>query len=406
MTDNIERSETAADDIAKRDSSGKESSGENKISLDNNIDIRNTIMVVDDDPYMFNVLADFLKEAGYKVVLATKAETVFESIKTGLPDIILLDINLPGITGFEIAARLKSNQRTAGVPVIFMSVRTDAKDKVRAFDLGAVDYMTKPLNLEEAAARINTHLTIRNLQKSLEEKNARLSREISERKKMEEALRKSEEQIKTQLNEKEVLLKEIHHRVKNNLQIINSLLNLQSRNITDEDSLDVFEKCKNRIDSIALVHEKLYQSEDLANIDFGEYVNTLAVRLFDAYASRLPKVELKADVDKLFLQVNKAIPCALAVNELVMNSIKHAFPGSRAGEISVNLKILDNKKVSLTVMDDGVGLPADFAIDTPNTLGMQIINALVGQLHGSLRVEKGHGTTFIIDFPMSGEKDL
>lgn len=406
MTDNIERSETAADDNAKRDSSGKESSGENKISLDNNIDIRNTIMVVDDDPYMFNVLADFLKEAGYKVVLATKAETVFESIKTGLPDIILLDINLPGITGFEIAARLKSNQRTAGVPVIFMSVRTDAKDKVRAFDLGAVDYMTKPLNLEEAAARINTHLTIRNLQKSLEEKNARLSREISERKKMEEALRKSEEQIKTQLNEKEVLLKEIHHRVKNNLQIINSLLNLQSRNITDEDSLDVFEKCKNRIDSIALVHEKLYQSEDLANIDFGEYVNTLAVRLFDAYASRLPKVELKADVDKLFLQVNKAIPCALAVNELVMNSIKHAFPGSRAGEISVNLKILDNKKVSLTVMDDGVGLPADFAIDTPNTLGMQIINALVGQLHGSLRVEKGHGTTFIIDFPMSGEKDL
>ena len=373
--------------------------------MNENIDTRNTIMVVDDDPYMFNVLADFLKEAGYKVLLATKAETVFELLKTHVPDIILLDINLPGITGFEIAARLKSSHRTGSIPVIFMSVRTDSKDKVRAFDLGAVDYMTKPLNLEEAAARINTHLTIRNLQKTLEEKNSRLSREISERKKVEEALRKSEDQIKTQLKEKEVLLKEIHHRVKNNLQIINSLLNLQSRNITDKESLDVFEKCKIRIDSIALVHEKLYQSEDLANIDFGEYVNTLTVRLFDAYASRLPHVDLKTDVDKLYLQVNKAIPCALAVNELVMNSIKHAFPSGRKGTISLTLKTFDNKKVSLTVADDGVGLSEDFAIDDPATLGMQIINALVGQLHGSLRVEKGKGTTFIIDFPMAGKKD-
>lgn len=405
MTNNIERSETAANDVTKRDSSQERSSYENKISTDINIDIRNTIMVVDDDPYMFNVLADFLKEAGYKVLLATKAETVFELIKTTIPDIILLDINLPGITGFEIAARLKSNKRTASTPVIFMSVRTDSKDKVRAFDLGAVDYMTKPLNLEEAAARINTHLTIRNLQKSLEEKNARLSREIAERKKVEEALRKSEDQIKTQLKEKEVLLKEIHHRVKNNLQIINSLLNLQSRNITDPESLDVFEKCKNRIDSIALVHEKLYQSEDLANVDFGEYVKTLTVRLFDAYASRLPKVELKSDVDKLFLQVNKAIPCALAINELVMNSIKHAFPGGRQGEISVKLKALDNKNTSLIVADNGIGLPEDFDIETPNTLGMQIINALVGQLHGVLRVEKDKGTSFVIEFPMSSEKD-
>jgi two-component sensor histidine kinase len=362
-------------------------------------------MVVDDDPYMFNVLADFLKEAGYKVLLATKAETVFELIDTGLPDIILLDINLPGITGFEIAARLKAKRRTHSIPVIFMSARTDSKDKIRAFDLGAVDYITKPINLEEAAARINAHLTIRSLQKSLEEKNSRLSREIAERKKVEEALRKSEEQIKIQLKEKEVLLKEIHHRVKNNLQIINSLLNLQSRDITDKESQDAFEKCKNRIDSIALVHEKLYQSEDLANIEFGEYVNTLTVRLFDAYSAKLPEVKLKTDVDNLYLQVNKAIPCSLVINELVMNSIKHGFPGGRKGEISVELKTLGDTKVSLIVADNGIGLPENFQIDTPSTLGMQIIEALVGQLHGSLRVEKSKGTKFIVEFQVRGEKD-
>ena len=373
--------------------------------MTDSIDTRNSILVVDDDPYMFNVLADFLREAGYNVLLATKAETVFEIIGRELPDIILLDINLPGITGFEIAARLKANQRTRAIPVIFMSARTDSKDKVRAFDLGAVDYITKPINLEEGAARINTHLTIRNLQKSLEEKNSKLSREIAERKKVEEALRKSEEQIKASLKEKEVLLKEIHHRVKNNLQIINSLLNLQSRGIKDQESQDIFEKCKNRIDSIALVHEKLYQSEDLANVNFGEYVNTLTVRLFDAYSSRLPDVELKINVENLFLQVNKAIPCALVINELVMNSIKHGFPTGKGGEIAVELKMLDTDRVSLSVSDNGVGLPKNFEIAAPATLGMQIINALVGQLHGTLNVDKSKGTKFIINFTLKNDRD-
>lgn len=373
--------------------------------MSESIDTRNTILVVDDDPYMFNVLADFLREAGYKILLATQAKTVFETINKNLPDIILLDINLPGITGFEIAARLKKNEKTRSIPVIFMSVRTDSKDKVRAFDIGAVDYITKPINLEEAAARINTHLTLRSLQKSLEEKNIRLSREINERKKVEEALRKSEEKIKASLKEKEVLLKEIHHRVKNNLQIINSLLNLQSREIKDERSLDIFEKCKNRIDSIALVHEKLYQSEDLANVNFGEYVKTLTARLFDAYSSRLPDVSLAIDAADLYLQVNRAIPCALIINELVMNSIKHGFPAGRAGEIAVNLNISNSGKVLLIVADNGVGLPGDFNIDKPATLGMQIINALVGQLHGSLSVDKSKGTKFTIEFEAESERD-
>ncbi len=369
------------------------------------IDTRSTVLVIDDDPYMYNVLADFLKEAGYKVLLATQEKTVYEITAATPPDIILLDINLPGVTGFEIAAKLKAKQATRSIPVIFMSVRTDAKDKVRAFDLGAVDYITKPINLEEAAARINTHLTIRSLQKSLEENNARLSREITERKKVADALRKSEEQIKISLKEKEVLLKEIHHRVKNNLQIINSLLNLQSRSAKDKESQDIFEKCKNRIDSIALVHEKLYQSEDLANVNFGEYVNTLTARLFDAYSSRLPAVDLKTDVAPISLDVNKAIPCALLINELVMNAIKHGFPHGRKGEIAVALKISDKDKVSLAVADNGVGLPGNFAIDNPRTLGMQIIKGLVGQLHGALNVEKSGGTKFTIEFQLKNNPD-
>ncbi|MCK4764834.1 MAG: response regulator [Candidatus Aminicenantes bacterium] len=368
------------------------------------IDTRSSVLIIDDDPYMFNVLREFLDEAGYKVQVATRAETAFEVTGTNPPDIILLDINLPGTTGFVIASRLKAARATRDIPIIFMSVRTDAKDKVRAFTVGAVDYLTKPINLDEAAARINTHLTLRVLQKSLEEKNARLSREISERKKVETALRNSEEKIKISLREKEVLLKEVHHRVKNNLQIINSLLNLQSREVRDAKSLAVFEKCKNRIDTIALVHEKLYQSEDLANINFGEYVRTLTSRLFDAYATNLPAVELNIDADDLFLEVNKAIPCALVINELVTNSLKHAFPGGREGKVTVALKLQNSDKIALTVADNGVGLPGEFPVEKPETLGMQIINALVGQLHGFMQVDKSKGTKFTIEFRLK-EKD-
>ncbi len=362
------------------------------------IDTRNTILVVDDDPYMFNLLSDFLHEAGYKVLRATQAEKVFEVTGQTLPNIILLDINLPGADGFSIAAQLKANKETRDIPVIFMSVRSDSRDKVRAFELGAVDYLTKPINLDEAAARIDTHLTICSLQKSLEEKNARLIQEIADRKKVEEALRKSEEKIKASLREKEVLLKEIHHRVKNNLQIINSLLNLQSRDLRDKNSLAIFEKCKHRIDSIALVHEKLYQSENLANINFKEYMDTLATRLFNAYSARIPSVALRIEAANVFLDVGKAIPCALIINELLTNAIKHAFPIDKEGEIRLELNVFPGGKAVLVASDNGVGLPASIDNKNPGTLGLQIVNALVGQLHGRLLIDKSNGTKIIIEF--------
>lgn len=224
--------------------------------------------------------------------------------------------------------------------------------------------------------------------------------DISERK-------KAEEKLIASLAEKEVLLKEIHHRVKNNLQVINSLLSLQARRIKDKDSIAIFSECKNRINSISLVHEKLYESADLANINFGEYSRVLVQQLFNSHSPRLPDVNLNIKVENIPLQVNKAIPCALILNELVMNSIKFGFPKGQSGEIGVEFKKVGPGKIMLGVTDDGVGLPENVDIETPETLGMQIINALVRQLHGNIKIDRNNGTKFFVEFQINhdGEKD-
>jgi len=226
--------------------------------------------------------------------------------------------------------------------------------------------------------------------------NRNLEAEIIER-------NRAEDQLKDSLAEKEVLLKEVHHRVKNNLQLINSLLNLQSERIRDKESLAVFEECKNRVNSIALVHEKLYESNNLANINFGEYVRTLTAQLFDSFPTRPSIIRLKMDVADVFLEVSKAISCALVINELVTNAIKYGFPKdlNREGEVKIELIPTDEGTVTLIVADNGVGLPDNFDISSSKTLGMQIIKALVKKLHGSIAVDRSEGAKFSVEFPIN-----
>lgn len=229
--------------------------------------------------------------------------------------------------------------------------------------------------------------------------NARLyeeaQREITERKCVEEKLNLS-------LKEKEVLLKEIHHRVKNNMQIISSLLRLQSWHVKNKKMQEMYKASQNRIRSMALIHEKLYQSEDLARIDFSDYVRSLTRNLFSVYRVGMEDIDIKLDLDELHLDVNTAIPLGLIVNELVSNSLKHAFPEERAGrkEGKICLSLSSNGKgeVRLIVSDNGVGLPKDFDFRQTESLGLQLVNDLVEQLDGSLQVQRKRGTAFKITF--------
>jgi PAS domain S-box-containing protein len=200
------------------------------------------------------------------------------------------------------------------------------------------------------------------------------------------------------LKEKEVLLQEINHRVKNNLQIISSLLNLQSRDIQDPQVLRAFRTGQDRIGAMAMVHEKLYQSEDLARIDFGEYIKSLAGNLINSYGLGARDIGLKIDVDNILLGVDTAIPCGVIVNELVANSLKHEFPGDRAGEIVVSFREVDGQ-YTMMFKDNGVGMSEDLDLDRPSSLGLTIVNALTGQLGGTIGMGCNDGCEVSITFP-------
>jgi two-component sensor histidine kinase len=220
---------------------------------------------------------------------------------------------------------------------------------------------------------------------------------ISEHIAMAISRKRAEEQIKASLKEKDVLLKEIHHRVKNNMQIISSLIRLQSREIEDEKARRIFEISQNRIRSIALIHEALYQSGDLSQIDFSSYIRRLTTHLLTIYRPKGTALELNLDVEKILLDINKAIPCGLIINELVSNAMKHAFPVDRGGEIGVSLAEKDGV-CTLIVKDNGKGFPEGVDFKSTDSLGLQIVNDLVQQLEGDIRLEQNMGTAFVITF--------
>lgn len=212
----------------------------------------------------------------------------------------------------------------------------------------------------------------------------------------------AEDKLQSSLQEKEVLLREVHHRVKNNLQVIQALISLQSRQIKDGSAVEMYKESQNRIRSMALVHERLYQSTNLSRIEFAEYLRSLVVHLFHSLLPDTSRIGLKLDLEPVELDINIAIPCGLIVNELVSNALKHAFPEPRPGEVTVSFHQREGSTLSLGVKDDGQGLPPDFDIHRSETLGMQIVITLVSQIDGRLEIGPGPGASFLVEFQESG----
>ena len=208
--------------------------------------------------------------------------------------------------------------------------------------------------------------------------------------------------IKASLKEKEMLLKEIHHRVKNNLQIVSSLLSLQSAYINDAAVLAVFKDSQSRVESMALMHEHLHQSEDLEKIDLASYIQTLAADLFSSYGVNSHTIGLNIGVDHVFLNTDTAIPCGLIVNELVSNALKHAFPAGLKGQINISLQPESDSELLLIVSDNGIGFPENLDFRNTATLGLRLVNTLTAQLRGTIELLRGAGTSFRITFGKGG----
>ena len=258
-----------------------------------------------------------------------------------------------------------------------------------------VDLQRSHQQLADYAQTLEDKVAQRTLE--LQENNRLLLKEIRERK-------LAEAQLKTSLQEKELLLKEVYHRVKNNLQVISSIFSLQSQNIKDPQILSILEVSQNRIRSMALIHQKLYQSDNLTCIDFDEYIKSLVSHLFACYNISSNRIQLELHVQDVSLNLDTAIPCGLLLNELISNSLKHAFPEQRSGEIRIDFSLNSQGLLTLQVKDNGVGLPADFNLVRSNSLGWRLVRALTRQLKGELQIHSDNGTRLEITFPKPKER--
>lgn len=210
--------------------------------------------------------------------------------------------------------------------------------------------------------------------------------------------REAEQQIEDSLEEKAVLLREIYHRVKNNMQVIASMLKMQSRVIEDKHYSGIFLECEHRIQSMALVHEKLYRSKELDKIELKSYIKTLAHDLLESYGANARRVSTKVEVSDIHVGLDTAVPCGLIVNELVSNAMKYAFPDNVEGLILVKMVIIGEKQFCLEVIDNGIGIPGDLDIAASNSLGLRLVKSFSRQLQGKFEFTNNNGTHFKLTF--------
>lgn len=354
-----------------------------------------TILIVDDQPTNLEVLYSILNQANWIVRIEVEGNQALQQIQQNPPDLILLDVMLPGLDGFNICQTLKADPKTEAIPVIFITALNDTSDKLKGFSLGAVDYITKPFQQEEVLARVQLHVQLRQMTQLLHAKNTHLQLLTED---LEQRVQERTMALQRSLQEKELLLKEIHHRVKNNLLVVSSLLGLQAEHLDDPKALQGVEDLQNRVYSMALVHEKLYKSDNLASVNLGEYLEELVNYLCESFDASMRDIEVVVSLQPILVNIETITPCGLIVSELISNIFKHAFPNHAGGKIWVSAKQDTAQNIMMTVQDNGIGLPETFNIQETDSLGLDLVCLLTEQLQGEIHHYQDNGTKFEITF--------
>jgi two-component sensor histidine kinase len=282
-------------------------------------------------------------------------------------DVILMDLGLPDSQGFRTFTQV--HNQMPELPIIIITGLEDEDLGLSAVKEGAQDYLIK--------GQVDKKLLGRTLKYAIERKQ-------------------TEEGLKSSINEKDILLKETHHRVKNNMQVIHSLLNLQTHYAKNEEAVNVLKESQNRVKSMGIIHEKLYKSSDHSKIDFSDYVKSLTADLLDSYdviGTIFPVIE----IEDIKFNMETAVLCGLIINELISNSLKHAFPNNKTGEVRVSLKLIGNR-YQLIVSDNGIGFPDEIDFKNTESLGLQLVNNITGQLDGEIDLDRSAGTKVTISF--------
>ncbi|MGP0070587.1 MAG: sensor histidine kinase, partial [Bryobacteraceae bacterium] len=332
------------------------------------------VLQVEDSPGDAALIERTLTKSGYTVYCerVVDAHEMRAALVKQTWDLIIADYRLPA---FDAPSALSLLHETGqDIPFIVVSGAMGEDLAVAMMRAGAQDYL-----LKDDLARLAPAV-----EREIRDVRTRRQREQAER-----ALGESEQQLERQtvlLHQRETMLREIHHRVKNNMQVMSSLLSLQSRVTSDPATSRMLENNQNRIQSMALLHEILYQSEDLAVVDFSKYVRRLVGYLFRSYGVDNGRIRLRTKLDPVGLELDDALPCALLISEVISNSLKHGFPEGREGEVSILLRGQSGTAVSLAVSDNGVGLPGNLDWTTTRSLGLRLVRALADQLHAGLDV--------------------
>ena len=343
------------------------------------------ILLVDDQQDQLAALQRLLAGTGERLVLARSGAEALGCLLEQEFALILLDVNMPVLDGFETAALIRQRKDSELTPIIFVGSAGDFETHVsRGYSLEVVDYVLAPVVPEVLRAKVSSFL-------HLVRKNQRLNRQVK-------ACQRVEQQIQQCLQREVLRRQEIQHRVKNNLQIISSLLFLESTRVTDPNTREILRESQSRARSIALIHEKLYQSVDLAGIDFDDYVRRLAGDLLSAYAVRPEAVRFRFNSEGISLGIDAAIPCGLIINELVSNALKYGLPRGKTAEICIDLHRSADGWFTLSVRDNGRGIPEHFDVQTAGTLGLKLVSDLARQLGGTVQLENDNGTTAKVAF--------
>lgn len=325
------------------------------------------------DARLFTEMLAREQAGSYEIIHVSRLAEALERLAEADIDIMLLDLSLPDGEGMEVVRRVRKFD--PGVPLIVLTGRNDDDLVAEAMMEGVQDYLVKGEIEEHALPRALRHATER----------FSLLRELERR-----------------IKEKDILLAEIHHRVKNSLQIVSSLLALEADRIVDPQSLEALKDTRTRVRSMSVIHQTLYQSQEFDKVDFRSFLESFVPSLIQTYSLHPEEIKLEIRVDEINLPLDAAIPCGLIVNELITNSLKHAFPEGRGGTITVEFTKNEDGYATLMVNDDGIGLPKSFNFENSGTLGMQLVYMLAGQLGGKATVNLGTPTKMEVRFPLAG----
>jgi signal transduction histidine kinase len=342
-------------------------------------DSRPRVLVADDNADMRNYVVRMLAER-YRVEAVADGEAALAAARACKPDLLLTDVMMPRLDGVGLLREIRADEGLRETPVIMLSARAGEESRIEGIEAGADDYLVKPFSARELVARVDGHLRM-----------ARLRAEA------EKTLRDSEAALRRAVAEREALLKELHHRVKNNLQVIMSLLEMQADAAEHPQALASLAQARSRVGAIASMHELLYQSESFSEIDLGRYARRLVAHVVPFYLTDA-RVNVSVVGDGIQVDLACAVPLGLLLNELVSNACKHAFPGNTGGRLEIRLNEAESG-IHLQVTDTGVGLPTNVDHRTSPTLGLTLVQMLAKQLGGDVTFESAGGTSVDVHVP-------